>query len=85
MTSDQISKFLEGKDLVKQAIKIDFKTRNSITGIFLRSNDFAEMKSKNFWRIVTEAHFSEWKQTNNASLAKIFNGSEFTRLSESKK
>jgi hypothetical protein len=85
MTSDQISKFLEGKDLVKQAIKIDFKTRNSITGIFLRSNDFAEMKSKNFWRIVTEAHFSEWKQTNNTSLAKIFNGSEFTRLSEAKK
>ena len=85
MTSDQISKFLEGKDLVKQAIKIDFKTRNSITGIFLRSNDFAEMKSKNFWRIVTEAQFSEWKQTNNASLAKIFNGSEFTRLSEAKK
>lgn len=85
MTSDQISKFLEGKDLVKQAIKIDFKTRNSITGIFLRSNDFAEMKSKNFWRIVTESHFTEWKQTNNAGLAKIFNGSEFTKLSEAKK
>ncbi len=85
MTSDQISKFLEGKDLVKQAIKIDFKTRNSITGIFLRSNDYAQMKSKNFWRVVTEAHFTEWKQTSNAGLAKIFNGSEFTKLSEAKK
>jgi hypothetical protein len=80
MTSEQIDKFLEGKSTAKQPIKIDFKTRNSITGIFLRTNDYAEMKSKNFWRIVTEAHFTEWKQTNNNSLARIFNGSEFTKL-----
>ena len=80
MTSEQIDKFLESKSIAKQPIKIDFKTRNSITGIFLRTNDYAEMKSKNFWRVVTEAHFTEWKQTNNNSLARIFNGSEFTKL-----
>lgn len=84
MTSDQIIKFLEGKDLQKQSIKIDFKARNSIKGIFLRGNDFAEMKSKNFWRIVTEAHIAEWKKTSDNNLSRIFNGSEFTRLSEAK-
>ena len=85
MTNELIEKYVAPRQVGDKEIKIFFKQRSTITGIFIKGADYDELRSKNFWRIVTEAHFSEWKQTNNASLAKIFNGSEFTRLSEAKK
>ena len=80
MTYDQIEKFLEPKHLSKQKVKIDFKTRNSIIGLFIQGVDYNELKSKNFWRIVTETHLKQWKETNDNNLARIFNGAEMTRL-----
>ncbi len=81
MTYDQIEKFLEPKHLAKHKVKIDFKTRNSIIGLFIEAADYKELKSKNFWRIVTETHYKQWKETNDNNLARIFNGAEMTRLS----
>jgi hypothetical protein len=81
MTNDQIGKFLESGHLAKHAVKIDFKTRQSIIGLFLKANDYDELKSKNFWRIVSETHISKWQQSQDNNLAKIFNGAEITRLS----
>lgn len=82
MTSDQIVKFLEPKHLDKHPVKISFKTRNTLSGIFIQTNDYEDLKSKNFWRIVTETHLKKWKETKDKNLAKIFNGAEFTRLAE---
>jgi hypothetical protein len=82
MTSEQIVKFLEPKHLDKHTVKISFKSRNSLSGIFIQTQDYEDLKAKNFWRIVTETHLKQWKETKDRNLAKIFNGAEFTRLSE---
>ena len=80
MTNEQIVKIIEPKCLSKHAVKIDFKTRNSLVGIFIESNDYKELKAKNFWRIVTGANVDSWKKSNDMSLARVFNGAEFTKL-----
>lgn len=84
MTNEQIVKFIEPSHLAKHIIKIDFKTRNSINGLFIHSNDYGELKTKNFWRIVSGNNIAAWEKTHDMSLARIFNGAEFTRLSLSK-
>jgi hypothetical protein len=81
MTSEQISKFIEANHVSKHPLKIDFKTRSSIVGLFIQEKDYDELKSKNFWRIVAEGRIKDWKSTNDTNLARIFNGQEFTRLS----
>ena len=84
MVNELITKFLEPTHLAKTAVKIEFKKRNSIVGIFVESPDYDELKSKNFWRIVSETHIPEWKKTNDNKLSKIFSGSEFTLLTVEK-
>lgn len=84
MTNEQISKFIEGDHISKHPVKIDFKTRQSIIGLFIKTADYNELKSKNFWRIVAEARIKEWKSSNDNNLARIFNGAEITRLSLAK-
>jgi hypothetical protein len=80
MTNDVIAKFLEDKHLGIHSVKIDFKQRQSIIGLFIKGNDYEELKSKNFWRIVTNQHIPQWKNAPDINLAKIFNGTEMTRL-----
>ena len=84
MVNELITKFLEPAHLAKSSIKIEFKKRNTIIGIFVKSPDYDDLKSKNFWRIVSETHIPEWKKTNDNKLSKIFSGSEFTRLTLAK-
>ena len=84
MVNDVITKFLEPAHLAKTNVKIEFKKRNSIVGIFVSSPDYEDLKSKNFWRIVSEVHIPEWKKTSDNKLAKIYSGSEFTRLTIAK-
>jgi hypothetical protein len=82
MTNDLIEKYVAPRQAGEKEIKIFFKQRSTLTGIFIKGNDYEELRSKNFWRIVTNANIGTWKQTKDANLAKIFNGMEFTRLSE---
>lgn len=84
MLNEMISKFLEPSHLAKTSIKIEFKKRNTIIGIFVDSSDYEDLKAKNFWRIVSEVNIPEWKKTNDNRLAKIFSGSEFTRITVAK-
>ena len=84
MVNELITKLLEPANLAKTAVKIEFKKRNTIIGIFVKSPDYDDLKSKNFWRIVSETHIPEWKKTNDNKLSKIFSGSEFTRLTVAK-
>jgi len=82
MTTEMIEKFIENKDRKDLAINIHFKERSTVTGIFIRSADYGELKLKNLWRVVSNGKIEEWKKTKNVDLAKIFNGLSFTRLTE---
>lgn len=82
MTIDLISKFVESNVVpATKSVKIDFKKRNSINGLIVQSNDYEDLKSKNFWRIVPTSLVEEWTKSKNINLAKIFSGAEFTKLS----
>jgi hypothetical protein len=82
MNVEEIEKFLDKQPLKQgQHVKIDFKKRDSIFGLFVKGNDYDDLKAKNFWRIVTATHMDEYLKSKNISLAKIFSGSEFSRLS----
>ncbi len=80
MTTELIEKYVESKEVTGKPVVISFKQRNNITGLFIKGYDYAEMKKKNFWRIVSESKMDEWKRSNDMNLARIFNGSDFTRL-----
>jgi hypothetical protein len=82
MNTDEIQKFLDNKAIPEgQLIKIDFKKRDAIVGKLVKANDYNDLKSKNFWRIVREKDLEEWQQSSNVDLARIFNGSDFLKLS----
>ncbi|WP_153800724.1 short-chain dehydrogenase [Foetidibacter luteolus] len=81
MTNEQIEKFLS-KNLFKSPVKIHFKTRNALTGLFIQTPDYQDLKSKNFWRIVVGDNMNNWMKKPDNNLARIFSGSEITKLSE---
>jgi hypothetical protein len=80
MTYEQILESLQKKKSPELLFEIRFKTRNPIKGLFIKANDYQELSRKNLWRIVSETHLAEYKKTSNESLARLFNGAEFTRL-----
>jgi len=82
MTTEMIEKFVEGKGRKDSAIQIHFKERSTITGLFIRTADYGELKMKNLWRIVSHPKIEEWNKTKNLDLARIFNGLSFTRLTD---
>jgi hypothetical protein len=81
MTNDQIEKFLQNSYLDKTPVKISFKTRKPVVGIFIKTADYSELKSKNFWRIVGESNVESYLKSKDINLGRIFSGSEITRLS----
>lgn len=80
MTFDVIEKFVESKEMVGKPVNIFFKQRNTIAGLFIQGKDYQEMKVKNFWRIVSGPNIPEWNKTKDMNLARLFSGSDFTRL-----
>jgi len=80
MTNDQIENFLSKKHLNESQVRISFKNRNPVVGLFIQTGDYIELKSKNLWRIVSETNIEEYKKTKDTNLARIFNGIDFTRL-----
>lgn len=80
MTIEQIEKFLSDKVKADSLIRISFKTRNIISGVFITAPDSNELKSKNFWRIVSEDNFEQWKKSKDANLSRMYNGAVFSKL-----
>jgi hypothetical protein len=81
MHIEEIQKFLSDKNSESDYVKISFKKRESVYGLFVIDHkDYSELKAKNFWRIVLRSQFDAYRQSKNIALAKIFSGSEFTRL-----
>ena len=81
MNIEAIDNFLlQHANTTPGCVKISFKKRDTIYGLFIKDHDYEHLRSKNFWRIVTKLHFNEYQKTGNKTLAKIFNGAEFSRL-----
>lgn len=82
MNIADIQQFLDNKISIDNPyVKIAFKKRESIFGLFVKGhNDYNELKSKNFWRIVPRSRFDAFKETKDVGLARIFSGAEFSRL-----
>ena len=80
MTNDQIENFLNQVDFNKSKVQINFRSRNSMVGIFLKTRDYSELKSKNLWRIVNESKIDEFLTGKDENVARIFNGVEITKL-----
>jgi hypothetical protein len=82
MNTEDIEKFFEKKaTLNEDYVKISFRQREAIYGLFLKDADYNYLKAKNFWRIVPQSQLEAYKATRNISLARIFNGAEFSKLS----
>jgi hypothetical protein len=84
MTQDKIEEYIQNKQRKGNTVNIHFKDRNTVTGLFIDSADYDELKSKNLWRIVNNIHIEKWKETKSIDLTRIFNGLSFTRLSDEK-
>ena len=82
MTPEMIEKFVNPKIKKGMTVNIHFKDRSTVSGLFIQTDDYEELKSKNFWRIVNRQKFEQWKQSKDMSLARLFNGAAFTRLTE---
>lgn len=82
MTQEMIEKFIETKNRSNAPVNIHFKERSTITGIFIKANDYEELKSKNFWRIINKNAVAQWEETRDVNLARLYNGLSFTKLSD---
>ncbi len=81
MTTEEIQKFIKGNKVPSnQALKITFKKRNPVYGVFVEYKDAAELQAKNFWRIVSKTQFEEWQKSKDINLCRMFNGSDFSKL-----
>lgn len=79
MRHEDIEKFLDKKP-GSNTIEIRFKTRQPVRGVFLKTPDYDELSQKNLWRIVNERNLVSFRESNDLNLARIFNGSDFTKL-----
>ncbi len=84
MNTEEIEKFLDKNSSKNEYVKITFRQREAIYGLFLKDADYADLKSKNFWRIVPQSKLEVYKTSKDANLARIFNGAEFSKLTSYK-
>jgi len=84
MTIEEIKKIIEANKDSKKVFKITFKKRDALYGYFVECNDAASLHSKNFWRIVTNSHLSEWVKTRDLNLSRLFHGGDFSKISVEK-
>ncbi|MCD2424071.1 short-chain dehydrogenase [Niabella pedocola] len=85
MDVNAIEKFLTSATKNTGAVNIHFKDRSTVTGIFINSRDYDELKAKNFWRVVSSKNVQLWERTGDVNLSRLFSGSGFTRLSAAAK
>lgn len=80
MNIEEIERFLAKAVAKSPYVKITFKKREAIYGLFITDKDYNHLKSKNFWRIVPQSRLNDYNQSKNMDLARIFCGVEFSRL-----
>ena len=80
MNSENIAQFFVRKaTLNEDYTKITFE-RKSIFGLFPEGAGYLHLRSKNFWRIVPQSRLEAYETSKNATLARTFNGGEFSKL-----
>ncbi|HEX6431125.1 MAG TPA: hypothetical protein VF008_25720, partial [Niastella sp.] len=52
----------------------------AFTGIFVKTDDYDHLRGKNFWRVINESNVKQYLSSKDTKLARIFNGSDFTKL-----
>ena len=81
MNKEEIEKFLDKTSSVgSEYVKITFQKRDAIYSLFVKDADYAELKQKNFWRIVPQNKLDAYRASKDINLARIFNGAEFSKL-----
>jgi hypothetical protein len=80
MTSEQIDNFLKKHNFDQQTVKVSFRTRTAFIGIFVKTDDYDDLKVKNFWRVINESNVKQYLTSKDTKLARIFNGTEFVKL-----
>lgn len=81
MKSEDVEQFFSRKAaLNKDYVKITFKNREPIYGLFLKDADYTDLKAKNFWRIVPQSSLEAYKASKNNNLARLFSGEAFSKL-----
>lgn len=80
MTIEKIEHFLIKKIKTDCLIHITFKKRNTFSGFFIITPDFNELKLKNFWRLVSQANYEQWKTSKDFNLCRMFNGADIKKL-----
>ena len=82
MTSEQITKFVESETIpATKSVRIAFKKRNPVHCLIIKGNDYSDLSSKNFWRIVSHPNVEKWLKSKDVNLSRIYSGSEITKLS----
>lgn len=82
MTVEQIETFIERETIPQgKLIRFELKKRNPVRGLIVKERDYDHLKSKNFWRIVTQSNIAAYKKTKDINLARIFSGTDFSKLS----
>jgi hypothetical protein len=82
MTVEQIETFIDRETIPQgKVIRFELKKRNPVRGLIVKERDYELLKSKNFWRIVSQTNLAAYKKTQDINLAKIFSGSDFAKLS----
>ena len=64
-------------------IDVHMKGRNLQRVMFIETRDYAELKEKNFWRVVSASSAEQWGKTKDPKLERIFSGSLFSSLRNS--
>lgn len=80
MTKEEIDIFIEKNKLGGKHFKISFKKRNPVYGFFIDGHGAEDLKSKNFWRIVSVSHLTEWNKTGDVNLSRLYQGSDFAKI-----
>ena len=68
MNIEEIEKFLEKQKPAQAQVKINFRKRDTIFGLFVKGDDYSDLKSKNFWRIITLPNIEAWEKSKNMNL-----------------
>jgi hypothetical protein len=80
MTKEQIDTFLRKHKYDQHPVKVSFRSRTAFTGIFVKTDDYDHLRGKNFWRVINESNVKQYLSSKDTKLARIFNGSDFTKL-----
>ncbi|MCS3800582.1 short-chain dehydrogenase [Niastella sp. OAS944] len=81
MTVEQIDTFLRKHKFDQKSVKVSFKSRNALIGMFVKTEDYDQLKGKNFWRIIIESNKKQYLSSKDMNLTRIFHGTAFVKLS----